>query len=210
MKKFISIALAALTAVGLFGCAQDNAEDVLRISELEAQVGSLEASIAALESEKNGLDSQLSDAKSENETLAEENTQLTDELVKQKGETLTLQTELNQGIANMKYVEKALPLSNGSNLVLTYNLNRTDGNYAELLLIGKDGTSEVIYADSAITAFAASPDCTKFAFTNFSIEGSSDAFWYDLETGTEDSAQINPHTFYGKLCKLGVAASKQS
>ena len=184
MKKFISIALAALTAVSLFGCSQDNAEDVSRISELEAQVGSLEASIAALESEKNGLDSQLSDAKSENETLAEENTQLTDELVKQKGETLALQTELNQGIANMKYVEKALPLSNGSNLVLTYNLNRTDGNYAELLLIGKDGTSYVIYADSAITAFAASPDCTKFAFTNFSIEGSSDAFWYDLETGT--------------------------
>ena len=32
----------------------------------------------------------------------------------------------------------------------------------------------------------------------------------NLETGTEDSAQINPHTFYGKLCKLGVAASKQS
>ena len=57
MKKFISIALAALTAVGLFGCSQDNAEDVSRISELEAQVGSLEASIAALESEKNGLDS---------------------------------------------------------------------------------------------------------------------------------------------------------
>ena len=55
MKKFISIALAALTAVGLFGCSQDNAEDVSRISELEAQVGSLEASIAALESEKNGL-----------------------------------------------------------------------------------------------------------------------------------------------------------
>ena len=31
MKKFIGIALAALTAVGLFGCAQDNAEDVSRI-----------------------------------------------------------------------------------------------------------------------------------------------------------------------------------
>ena len=55
MKKFIGIALAALTAVGLFGCAQDNAEDVSRISELEAQVGSLEASAAALEEEKEAL-----------------------------------------------------------------------------------------------------------------------------------------------------------
>ena len=80
MKKFISIALAALTAVGLVGCAQDNAEDVLRISELEAQVGSLEASIAALESEKNGLDSQHSDAKAENETFAGENEQLSEVL----------------------------------------------------------------------------------------------------------------------------------
>ena len=93
MKKFISIALAALTAVGLFGCSQDNAEDVSRISELEAQVGSLEASIAALESEKNGLDSQHSDAKAENETFAGENEQLSEVLSTAEEETKRLKAE---------------------------------------------------------------------------------------------------------------------
>ena len=184
MKKIVSITLATFVAVGLLsGCAQDNTEDVSRISELEAQVGSLEDSMSALESEKEELDSRLAAAESENEALEKENAKLAEEFTKEKNENLALSTELEQSIANMKYVEKVLLLPNDNKLVLTYNINRADGNYAELILIEKDGTSEVIYSDSYISAFAASPDCTKFAFTNFSLEASSDAFWYDLKTG---------------------------
>ena len=41
MKRLIAVTLATFTTIGLLsGCAQDNTEDVSRISELEAQVGS--------------------------------------------------------------------------------------------------------------------------------------------------------------------------
>ena len=56
MKRLIAVTLATFTTIGLLsGCAQDNTEDVSRISELEAQVGSLEDSMSSLESEKEAL-----------------------------------------------------------------------------------------------------------------------------------------------------------
>ena len=158
MKKFISIALAALTAVGLFGCSQDNAEDVSRISELEAQVGSLEASIAALESEKNGLDSQHSDAKAENETFAGENEQLSEVLSTAEEENETLEgriSELEALLAEADDYER-IALSGGNTLLW---------NEDSLFMQHSDGRVEELQ-NKYVNSVAASPDGSKAVWTN--------------------------------------------
>ena len=167
MKKFISIALAALTAVGLFGCSQDNAEDVSRISELEAQVGSLEASIAALESEKNGLDSQHSDAKAENETFAGENEQLSEVLSTAEEENETLEgriSELEALLAEADDYER-IALSGGNTLLW---------NGDSLFMQHSDGRVEELQ-NKYVNSVAASPDGSKTVWTNFVAEGSDAA-----------------------------------
>ena len=105
MKKIVSVTLATFVTVGLLsGCAQDNTEDVSRISELEAQVGSLEDSMSALESEKEELDSKLSGAESEIDSLTEENERLTDDLSEADSENETLKEQLEQDKAALKEV----------------------------------------------------------------------------------------------------------
>ena len=76
-------------------------------------------------------------------------------------------------------------LKNGSRLSIAYDTDAkpNDPHYT-LTLCRADGSEAEIYAGGSLTSIAVSPDESKFCLTNFSIEGSSDAFWYDAETET--------------------------
>ena len=117
MKRLIAVTLATFTTVGLLsGCAQDNTEDISRISELEAQVGSLEDSMSALESEKEALaaacedeksrlESTLADAESKQEELIGENDKLKEELesLERKNAELKIPGESIREMIPMEY-----------------------------------------------------------------------------------------------------------
>ena len=161
MKRLTTFALAILVTVGLLsGCAQDNTEDISRISELEAQVGSLEDSMSALESEKEELDSKLSGAESEIDSLTEENERLTDELSEADSKNKTLQTELEETASDFKKIRDVYCISFRERVLLSYDENRPDYKYWKLTLIQDDGSAIDIHSDYNISAFASSPDCS--------------------------------------------------
>ena len=199
MKRLIAVTLATFTTIGLLsGCAQDNTEDVSRISELEAQVGSLEDSMSALESEKEELDSRLSGAESEIDSLTEENERLTDELSEADSKNETLQTELEETASDFKKIRDVYCISFRERVLLSYDENRPDYKYWKLTLIQDDGSAIDIHSDYNISAFASSPDCSKFAFSNFEIEGTANGYWYDRETGkTTEISKEGLGTNYG-------------
>ena len=185
MKKLITFTLAIFVTVGLLsGCAQDNTEDISRISELEAQVGSLEDSMSALESEKEELDSKLSGAESEIDSLTEENKRLTDELSEADSENETLKEQLEQDKAALKEVHIE-HLRSGKKLFFTYRLHAPTDSHAVLTLRREDGSETEIYSSyHELSSYDISPNDSKIVATNFSVEGPSYSFWYDIETET--------------------------
>lgn len=196
MKKFIGIALAALTAIGLFGCAQDNAEDVSRVSELEARVAGLEASAAALEEEKKALaatyeneksqlESALTDAESKHEELTGRNDKLKDEL-----------DELEQKFVALKITGKSIvqmiPMGYALGdwyyhvlYVTEYNADPSYNYALSLIREGENGFERlIIHRDyQFISGMAISPNCRTLVFTDFEMEsGFTTIYLYDIET----------------------------
>ena len=193
MKKLITFTLAILVAVGLLsGCAQDNTEDVSRISELEAQVREYREKLSdaektiiekeeAFASEREELDNALLDAESETSDWKDKNKQLQSSLYAANQENRQL---LNQiyGISLATHSDQTIFLRNGNCLSVTYDADEKPDSPYTLTLCRADGSESEIYSGGSLTSIAVSPDESKFALTNFTMEGSSDAFWYDSDT----------------------------
>ena len=178
MKRLIAVTLATFTTIGLLsGCAQDNTEDVSRISELEAQVGSLEDSMSSLESEKEELDSKLSGAESEIDSLTEENERLTDELSEADSKNKTLEGRIDE-------LEALLDKADDYDRIAFSSGNTLLWNGDSLFIQRSDGRTEELQ-DKYVNSVAASPDGSKAVWTNFVAEGSGAAgsLWiYELSS----------------------------
>ena len=198
MKRLIAVTLATFTTIGLLsGCAQDNTEDVSRISELEAQVGSLEDSMSALESEKEALaaacedeksrlESTLADAESKQEELIGENDKLKEELesLEQKNAELKIPGESIREMIPMEY-----ELEGWYYHALYFTKYDVDSEYNYALSIireGEDGFERVtVHRDNYfLSGMAISPNGKKLVFTDFEMEGGlATIYMYDIDTG---------------------------
>ena len=203
MKRLIAVTLAAVTTVGLLsGCAQDNTEDVSRISELEAQVGSLEDSMSALENEKEALaaacedeksrlESTLADAESKQEELIGENDKLKEELesLEQKYKVPHISVASVYTSLSMRYM-----LNDKYYYALYSLINSTDDYRYTLNMIykGDNGIENVIIHKDyqPIYNMAISHNGKTLVFTNFEMEGYAATFLYDIETGEKQELSL--------------------
>ena len=203
MKRLTTFALAILVTVGLLsGCAQDNTEDISRISELEAQVGSLEDSMSALESEKEALaaacedeksrlESTLADAESKQEELIGENDKLKEELesLERKFKDPHISVASVYTSLSMRYM-----LNDKYYYALYSLINSTDDYRYTLNMIykGDNGIENVIIHKDyqPIYNMAISPNGKTLVFTNFEMEGYAATFLYDIETGEKQELSL--------------------
>ncbi len=172
--------------------AKETEKEILSASlaDAEQKQSELSAKLQNTLNEKEELSSVLTEAERAQDTLLSASQSLQSEIDRLKNalsdaedETEVLQEKLRQEMADMLQIEDVFHLSNGDKVLLTYDHNRPDYKYWRLTLLLKDGTLKDIHNDYSVTAFAASPDCTKFAFSNFEMEGSADGYWYDCNTG---------------------------
>ena len=195
MKRIVSIILAALTTVSLFGCSQDAEEQILRIEALEAQLAECGEALSdaeraiteqenAFAAEREELNDALLDAEAKLNDWKSKHEQLQSTLSAANQENSQLRRQLyNPSLSTRS--NQTFFLKNGSRLSIAYDADAkpNDPHYT-LTLCRADGSEAEIYAGGSLTSIAVSPDESKFCLTNFSIEGSSDAFWYDAETET--------------------------
>ena len=172
--------------------AKETEKEILSASlaDAEQKQSELSAKLQNTLNEKEELSSVLTEAERAQDTLLSASQSLQSEIDRLKNalsdaedETEVLQEKLRQEMADMLQIEDVFHLSNGDKVLLTYDHNRPDYKYWRLTLLLKDGTLKDIHNDYSVTAFAASPDCTKFAFSNFEMEGSADGYWLTVILG---------------------------